>query len=360
MNERPLSVIITGLVRDRDRLLRALDAFRSVPQVKQIVLASSDAGKSEESAFLAKLAQQAGVVVVQVPETPNWSGNMLAQMAALHVGLIQVPAGNLVLKSRSDLYLEPRAVRHVLNADRRLSLPANMTRQGAAFEEKVAVWGIEATSPFYIHDLFFLGTKRDVARLVNMDVRYDLLYKLTKEKIHIRRFLHPFLYDYPIFETFLRVENALGVTDQFPGEYRHLVLARMLENETYVAMLALYYRLVAAYFTNDWGADPMFEWREVPAREKFVSSDPLSSMLLQRHHLQAILPEGDVFFRAAATDGFAPCPLGERFKRANAYLDGLTDLRDACLEMDLDAFCDAAIESGRAALTEIRKRHAPG
>jgi hypothetical protein len=358
MSERALSVVITGLLRDRDRFLRTVDAFKSIPAVAQIVLASSESGKPEERTFLSKLVQQSGIVVVQVPETPGWSGNMLAQMAALHVGLLQVPYGNLVLKTRSDLYLDPEAVRHVLAADRRLALSPNMTRRGSVFEEKVAVWGIEATSPFYIHDLFFLGARRDVAKLVNMDVRYDLLYKLTKEKIHIRRFLHPFLYGYPVFETFLRVENALGVTDQFPAEYRHLVLARMLENDVYMTMLALYYRLVAAYFTNDWGPGPVFEWRDVPAREKFAPGDTLSSMLLARHDLQAILPEGDGFFRVAASDGFGPCSLGNRYACANAYLDGLTDLRDACLDMDLDAFCETAIKIGKSALEEIRRRRA--
>ena len=102
------------------------------------------------------------------------------------------------------------------------------------------------------------------------------MYQMSKERIHIRRFVHPFLYEFPIFERFLNIENVLGATHDFPNEYRYSVLRQLLQNETYVRILLLYYQIVSHYFSNDWGGGRVFEWRDQPEQKGFAANESIS------------------------------------------------------------------------------------
>lgn len=281
---------------------------------------------------------------------------MLSQMMSLQVGLRRVPEGNRVLKTRTDVFIEPGAFAHVLAQDRSLALPENFARATHIFENRVWVWGAEATSPFYIHDLFFFGHKRDVAKLVNMDIRYDVMYQMSKERIHIRRFLHPFLYEFPIFERFLSIENVLGATHDFPNEYRNSVLRQLLQNDTYVRILALYYQILSLYFSNDWGSGPVFEWRDQPEQITFGTATTISEFLLGRPELKALMPAGDRYFRQVTAGNYPTCDIGRRFDAARAYLTGLDDIRDACLDENFDEFMEFALAAGETALGEIKDK----
>ncbi|MBT3883741.1 MAG: hypothetical protein HOF70_03090, partial [Rhodospirillaceae bacterium] len=295
-----------------------------------------------------------------VPEPQSWSGNMLSQMMSLQVGLRRVPEGNRVLKTRTDVFIEPDAFAHVLAQDCSLKFPENFARAAHIFENKVWVWGAEATSPFYIHDLFFFGHKRDMAKLVNMDIRYDVMYQMSKERIHIRRFLHPFLYEFPIFERFLNIENVLGATHDFPNEYRYSVLRQLLQNDTYVRILALYYQILSLYFSNDWGSGDVFKWRDQPEQITFGAATTISDFLLGRPQLKALMPAGDTYFRQVTDGEYPACDIGARFHAARAYLGGLDDIRDACLDEDFDKFMEYALAAGQTALGEVKDKFGGG
>ncbi|MAF49208.1 MAG: WavE lipopolysaccharide synthesis family protein [Rhodospirillales bacterium] len=360
MPNTPVSIIFSGLLRDKDLFLRSLDAFRGMSGVEEIVLSTWDKEAQENLEFLTKLGSQYDLILAAVPEPQSWSGNMLSQMMSLQVGLRRVPEGHRVLKTRTDVFIEPDAFAHVTGQDGKLRFPQNFARARHIFEQRVWVWGMEATSPFYIHDLFFFGHKRDVAKLVNMDIRYDVMYQMSKERIHIRRFLHPFIYEFPIFERFLHIENVLGATHEFPNEYRYSVLRQLLQNDTYVRILALYYKIASLYFSNDWGGGRVFEWRDQPEQVAFSAGMSISDILMGQPRLKAIMPVGDDYFRRVAGGKYRECDIGRRFDDARAYLEGLTDIREACLEADFDAFMEFAIAAGQTALGEVKDKFNPG
>jgi hypothetical protein len=356
MFNQPVSIVFTGLLRDKDMFLRSLDAFRGNGEVQEIILSTWNKEAADNLEFLTKISKQYDLTLAAVPEPQSWSGNMLSQMMALQIGLRQVPEGNRVLKTRTDVFIEPDAFGHVLAQDGALDFPENFARVRHIFEQRVWVWGAEATSPFYIHDLFFFGHKRDVAKLVNMDIRYDVMYQMSKERIHIRRFLHPFLYDFSIFERFLHVENVLGTTHDFPNEYRYSVLRQLLQNETYVRILSLYYQILSLYFSNNWGTGRVFEWRDQPEQIAFNGDQSISEFLLGKPELKAIMPLGDDYFRGVTSGKFRDCDIGRRFDDARAYLAGLADIRDACLETDFDAFMEFALATGQTALSDVKDK----
>ena len=354
---KKISVVVTGLVRNKELFSRSLDSLRGLAGVGDIVLSTWDTEAQENATILAEFQHKQGLKIIAVPEPDKWSGNLLSQMKSLYVGLNQVPADSYVLKTRTDVYIEPEALRHAFEKDLALTPAQNFSQVRHPFNEKVCVWGVEATSPFYIHDLFFFGRHADISKLVNMDIRYDLLYQMSKEKIHIRRFLHPFLHEFPIFEKFLHIEHVLGNTDKFPVEYRYAVLEKLLEDEAYILIMALYFRVVGTYFTNDWGKENVFTWSNIPDQIEFQPGMTLSDLLLGNRQYLALMLRGDSLFSAMNTLSFGICPVGERFVAALHQLDELDDLRDAGKHLDLSDFISRALSYGEEALALVRNTY---
>lgn len=354
-DDTSVSVIVTGLVGDPDLFARSLDRFTALKQVDEIILATWEKEAEEKSLLLSEYTHRYGLIVAAVPEPAQWSGNLLSQMVSLYVGLGRAKRGNYVLKTRPDVYIEPDALINAFTNDLTISVPLNFERVRSPFDEKICIWGVEATSPFYIHDLFYFGRHADISRLVNMDIRYDILYEMSKEKIHIRRFLHPFIYEFPIFEKFLHVEHVLGNTHEFPNDYRYFVLEKLLEDEVYILILALYYKVAGLYYTNEWGMKNVFSWRDVPDQIEFQQGETLSDLFLGNPSLKALLLRGDSLFVGINERSYASCPIGKRFDAALDYLDGLGDIRNAGLKHDFDAFMERALNIGSSALEKIKQ-----
>ncbi len=353
-SDKKLSVVVTGQVRDPDVFVRSLEAFKDNPAVGRVVLATWEDEAEAHAQFLNKMTYDYDLSVVTATEPPQWSGNLLSQMVALYMGLGSVDADGYVLRTRTDVFIEPARLDHALSQDLSLSPPEGFAGFPNILEEKIYAWGIETTSPFYIHDLFFMGRHADMTKLVNMDIRYDLLYHMTKEKVHIRRFLHPFLHHFPVFEKFLHASHLLGLTDEFPGPYRRFVLGRLLENQIYVKILALYYVIIATCFTCDWGPGKIFQWREDLPLKSFEPGSALGDYFLQGAGEKALMSDGNALFESVTAGDFASCKVGERFTQAMEYLRGLDDLGQACMEEDFGAFLDAALNIGEEASAMLR------
>ena len=354
-DDRRVSVVVTGLLRDPEFFSRSLDQFTSMRQIEEIILSTWEKEASDQSSLLSEYAHRHGLIVAAVPEPAEWSGHLLSQMVSLYVGLGRIKKENYVLKTRTDVFIEPDALANAFTKDLTLNLPENFQKVRSPFDEKICVWGVELTSPFYIHDLFYFGRHADISRLVNMDIRYDILYEMSKEKIHIRRFLHPFINEFPIFEKFLHVEHVLGNTQEFPNDYRYYVLENLLEDEVYILILALYYRVVGHYYTNEWGQKNVFTWRDVPDQVEYFPGKTFSELLLGDREKKALMIRGDSLFDAINERSYGPCPIGDRFDAAFDYIDSLDDIRKAGLEYDFDAFIERALNIGSSAVDKLKQ-----
>ncbi|MEE2746302.1 MAG: hypothetical protein VX617_05415 [Pseudomonadota bacterium] len=354
-NIKRVSVIVTGLLRNPDIFIKSLDEFKNLEQIDEIIFVTWKSEAAKHSSLLSNCSDRFDLMVAAVPEPQEWSGNLLGQMLALYVGLGRAKKDNYILKTRTDVYLESNALRFACQKDLSIALPSNFSSLRSPFDEKICIWGVEATVPFYFHDLFFFGCHSDISRLVNMDIRYDILYKMTKQKIHIRRFLHPFIYEFPIFEQFLHVEHVLGNTEEFPSNYRYYVLEKLLEDDLYILILALYYRVAGLFYTNDWGVKDVFSWKDVPEQVEFEPGQTLSQLLMGNNHLKALLLRGDSLFEGIANRSYGQCPVGIRFNSALDYLDGLTDIRRAGLEYNFDIFIERVLSIGDSALAKLKQ-----
>ena len=142
-----VSVITTGLVRDPTLFSRSLDRFTALEHVDEIILATWETEAKENAALLAEYSHRYGLIVAAVPEPAQWTGNLLSQMVSLYVGLGHAKKDNYVLKTRTDVYIELDALAHVFSKDLTITVPQNFNQVRPPFDEKVCVWGLEATVP---------------------------------------------------------------------------------------------------------------------------------------------------------------------------------------------------------------------
>ena len=358
-NNNKISIIFTGLIREPDLFKTSLDELITIEKVEEIILSTWESDVSAHSKLLTNLQEKYALKVIAIPATQEWPGNLLAQMTSLYVGLGRANRQNYILKTRPDVHINKVALNHVFAKNLSITKPQGFNKINLPFSQKICVWGPEATVPFYIHDLFFFGSHRDVSKLVNMDVRYDFLYKMSQEKIHIRRFIHPLINEFPILEKFLHVEHVLGNTEKFPNNYRYYVLEKLLNNELYILILALYYKLFGMLYSSDWGVSDVFKWKNIPEDIYFESGDTLTSFFLHNRNKKALLVRGDSLFQLINEQSYEKCDIGDRFSSAIREIEKLSDIRDVGLNYDFDAFIEFVIGAGEEALEKVKKTHFP-
>ena len=84
-DDRRVSVVVTGLLRDPELFARSLDQFTSMRQIEEIILSTWEKEASDQSLLLSEYAHRHGLIVAAVPEPAEWSGNLLSQMVSLYV-----------------------------------------------------------------------------------------------------------------------------------------------------------------------------------------------------------------------------------------------------------------------------------
>ena len=354
-----ISIIFTGLIKEPELFKISLDELTAIDKVEEIILSTWETEVSTHAKLLTNLSEKYGLKVIGIPETQVWPGNLLAQMTSLYVGLGRANRQNYILKTRPDVHINKIALSHVFGKNLSITKPRGLKRVTLPFSEKVCVWGPEATVPFYIHDLFFFGSYGDVSKLVNMDVRYDFLYTMSQEKIHIRRFIHPLINEFPILEKFLHVEHVLGNTEKFPNNYRYYVLEKLLDNDLYILILALYYKLFGMLYSSDWGVSDVFKWRDIPEDIYFKGGESLTSFFLHNRDKKALLVRGDSLFQSINEKSYEKCDIGDRFSSAIRELEKISDIREAGLDYDFDSFIEFVIGVGEEALEKIKKTTFP-
>ena len=167
--------------------------------------------------------------------------------------------------------------------------------------------------------------------------------------------MHPFIHEFPIFEKFLYVGHVLGSTHEFPNDYRYNVLEELLKDDYYILILALYYKLIGYFFSNDWGSNTVFRWNNIPDQVVFNDGMTMSELLLGNRDLKALLLRGNSLFQGITKRSYGSCPIGKKFDNALDYLENLKDIRNAGLENGVDDFINRTISTGENALRNMRE-----
>ena len=67
-DDRRVSVVVTGMLRDPELFSRSLDQFTSMRQIEEIILSTWEKEASDQSLLLSEYAHRHGLIVAAVPE----------------------------------------------------------------------------------------------------------------------------------------------------------------------------------------------------------------------------------------------------------------------------------------------------
>ncbi|MEM7228995.1 MAG: hypothetical protein AAF432_09290 [Planctomycetota bacterium] len=245
--------LFTGLPRELDRWADSLRdcASFSADGLLDDVLLVTWSGALDESPDAQALVERHGVIVTEIRDVDDpGDGNLWRQMRCMQVGLDLMEPDDVVVKTRTDLYIDADLLRHRIEAASASDVTSPV--QGVrAFTQRIWVPWFEITKPFYLADECMVGLARDLQAITHEDHRYDdESIDPGVGRAHIRRFIHPFRDIDPRVDAVL----TFGSDDRLVKDDRFEVLADRLQDEMYLDVLGLYYAIVQTHFRI--GAEP--------------------------------------------------------------------------------------------------------
>lgn len=246
MSTLPLNILVTGLLRTPERLRASIgdwSAMRSEGTAARVVMVTWESEAERDPDLCAEL-RDAGVELIIRPDTKiRGIGNIWPQMYSMEVGLDAFEPGDLIFKTRADLWLDPSFLAGVARTPGYLDLdlPDGAARR---FERRVWIPWFERSTPFYWSDECFVGLASDLRVLINYDESYSLRYPASCGVTHYRRFVHPFRGISDRTETFLErfTDTGIGRADRWER------LSTLLADDTYLSCLAASYAVGASHF----------------------------------------------------------------------------------------------------------------
>jgi hypothetical protein len=246
---KKITVLVLGQIRSHTQFVSILSTFRTLfdeGYVAKIRLVTWSGEIDGVPNLRSQLADFPIEIIELPPVTVESRGNIIPQMRQLYHGLMGLSSDEYVLKTRTDIDINPEFVKLLATQPR---FHEKSTAKPHIFDYKVWVPYFEATKPFYISDECFAGYTEDLWKLYNLDESFDVLYPDIGIGItHIRRYIYPFLRFFPQLEAYLNTAGNFGWRDRYE---RFPYLEYSLKHQFYLYLLFLYYRIMDDYFIVD-------------------------------------------------------------------------------------------------------------
>lgn len=210
MKKSKCDIIFCGLIRRTDLLEKSIKDFNKLRKkglIDKIIL-STWVDEAEKNPEIISFLKKNKVIILAKPQPADPGvGNIWCQMKSFETGLSKSKKNNFVLRTRTDVYINPEFLEYVFkNKESLLKITYNLPRN--IFKFKVWIPWAELTQPFFIADECFFANHEDSKFLINYNPMYDEKYNLGAEIAHVRRFIEPFLKDYPIFYNALKPSSS--------------------------------------------------------------------------------------------------------------------------------------------------------
>jgi hypothetical protein len=272
---KPVDVVFCGLVREMDsfkKTLNDLQLLRKKGLVDKIIV-STWIGEIQKTPELSSFLKNKKVLLVESEEPADrGDGNVWCQMKSLQEGLNKISPNKFVLKTRTDVYINPDFLEKLFSEKEKILRISYYLLKGDIFKYKVWAPWFEITKPFFMGDECFFGYKDDLNLLVNYDCSFDTENYLGPDTTHIRRFVYPFLKNYPVFnqyinkygnERFLKnflMKKSYNLYDfltrfmllrNLSEINRFNILRKRLRDYDFLKCLATYYLILYSHFYID-------------------------------------------------------------------------------------------------------------
>lgn len=165
-------------------------------------------------------------------------GNIIAQAIQFRKGLEYIEKdihdkNNLfILKSRPDVIIKSQFLSKIFKI--------NLKCNSSLFSHKIWTGWAHATKPFYLEDAYFYSHYHTIKKLQYFDNPIFQKSNLGMGISHIRRFIYPFLDQFPILKDYINNKNNLSL---------HLCESKLDFNNLYLKKLfKTYYQILDKYF----------------------------------------------------------------------------------------------------------------
>ncbi len=286
-NKTAVDIIFTGLIREHDLLKRSISdmvLLRKEGLINNIII-STWIGEPQKHPEILLFLKKNKIIILESEEPKDFGdGHIWGQMKSLEEGLNKSDYNRFILKTRTDVYIDPFFLRKLFSSKEKLLKISKDLPKGNIFRYKVWVPWFELTKPFFMGDECFFGHYHDLNLFVNYDCSYDKKYEINPDKAHVRRFIHPFLKDYPIFydsleryskeryfkNTLKKLSHELYVEltkltflRKISEKNRFNILNRRLKEKRFIELLAIYYSILYSHFYIDsWSFPKQVVFRE--------------------------------------------------------------------------------------------------
>jgi hypothetical protein len=269
-----IDILFCGLIRKKVLFKKSLNDFillRKKRLVNQIIL-STWVGELQKHPKVFEFLKKNKIKIIESTE-PKENGKtyVMHQMKSLDKGLKNIKKNSFVLKTRTDVYINPLFLKKLFKNKKRLLKIKKDLPKGNIFKYKVWIPWYELKTPFYMADECFFGNSEDLKLLFNYKENYEKNYQISGGPTHIRRFLDPFLKDYPFFEDYLEKYSGEGkmapfirnISKNFFGLFRINIMKKMneirkfknlrkkLKTNKFIECLAAYYAIIYSHFYVD-------------------------------------------------------------------------------------------------------------
>ena len=232
MNNKTNVFLFTGQLRHKKKLIKSILTIKSTFLFKEILISTwNDEKKNKLFISLLKLLKVKLIFNESIDDPYNLKGNIFYQIKSMEYGLEQVPKTYFLFKSRTDLYIKPKALKRILKLDYTVST-------NSILENKIWIPWFEATKLFYFGDECFYGKVSDLSKFISYENIYDNI-GIDQGASHVRRFAYPYSKKDPYIISSL---EKYGNSNY--GKERFKTLQERLKDKDFLRYLSYYYELV--------------------------------------------------------------------------------------------------------------------
>ena len=232
MNNKTNVFLFTGQLRHKKKLIKSVLTIKSTFLFKEILISTwNDEKKNTLFIFLLKALGVKFIFNESTSDPYGLKGNIFYQIKSMEYGLANLPKEFFLFKSRTDLYIKPKALKKILKLDYTIA-------SDSILENKIWIPYFEPTKLFYFGDECFYGKVADLLKFISYENIYDNI-GMDHGASHVRRFAHPYaVKDEYIISSLKKYSNCNY------GEDRFKTLQERLKDREYLEYLSYYYDVI--------------------------------------------------------------------------------------------------------------------
>lgn len=237
---KTIYILLTGQIKTPQKFDKIIEQYVNLLNTHNIKILlctwSTELNKLKSSKYNNKIISK-----IYGPLKDNGDGNIIAQASLYRKGIAYIKdieeedfENVFILKSRPDVLIKTEFLKEIFNMDLKIKI------KDPILKYKIWTGWAHATKPFYLEDAYFYSNYYTMSELQYFDENMFKRENIGQGISHIRRFIIPFLYEYPILIDYITNEN--NFTESLHNSKVDLTDKYQFE------LFSTYYKILNEYF----------------------------------------------------------------------------------------------------------------